>query len=895
MDGMEGMDEILAEFIADSGEMLEQVDLRLVELEEEEEGNQLATVNELFRLMHTVKGTCGFLQLNRMMHVAHAAETLMDKLRSGTAVTRPAIDAVLAAADRLKLILGHLETVGVPEPEGDDSEVIAALEAAMEAGAEGEAPSADSGEPAAEESAEAEHAEASAPEPAAASEPDAPPPPPTPAPAPAAKAAAKPAGKDAKGDAKPDAPPVAEAGERSIRVAVETLEYLMTVVSELVLTRNELTEIMRNHEGANHKLALQRLSNVTGELQQAVMSTRMQPIGNAWRKLPRVVRDVSAALGKQIELVMSGEGTELDRQVLELIRDPLMHMVRNSCDHGLETTQDRLAAGKSEKGRVTLNAYHEGGQILVEIADDGRGLNRERIQAKAVENGLLTAEDAERLADEQIYPFIFEPGFSTAEKVTNVSGRGVGMDVVRSNVDRIGGQIDVRSTPGLGSVFTLKIPLTLAILQALIVGVEDEELAVPQSSVDELLRVEPGGAHSIQLIKDAPVVRSRDRLLPVVDLRDVLKIGEPGPTGTRADENTQGFVMVMRARGMRFGMLVDGVLRTEEIVVKPMPSTLRGLEIFSGATILGDGRVIMIVDPNGVRAAANSVAENSMNSAADEEEASEVSEDRQPLLVFQAGSPNRKIVPISLITRLEELSLKDAQYTEGQWHMRYHDELIPLVWFGATPDPESEARVPLLVMSDAGRSMGLIVDRILDIVEDSVYVQLPSDKPGILGSAIIGEEGAEVIDVSYFLGLASRHWFDPGLRKVTKGSILLVDDSAFFRNLVAPVVRSAGFRPVVCESGKQALDKLAAGLRPTVIVSDVDMPEMDGFEFAERVRSDTTFDETPILALTGIVTPEAISQAREAGFSDYISKLDRNGLIQSLREFTASANEEQAA
>lgn len=873
---MDGIDDLLAEFITDTHEALEQVDIRLVELENEQDGT--AILNELFRIMHTIKGTCGFLGLPRMAGLAHAAETLMDRLRNGEPVTHDAVDAMLRVVDRIKWILSQIEANGGREPEGSDEAIVAALAEAAAAGADA----------AAADAAGAAHPRTIAANDAGPS---------------ASGSEASPAhradhggeGQRGVGGEAQDA-----GGERSIRVSLETLEHLMTVVSELVLTRNELNEIMRTEEHSSHKLALQRLSTVTGELQQAVMSARMQPIGNAWRKLPRIVRDVAANLGKQIELEMSGANTELDRQVLESIKDPLVHMVRNAADHGLETPKERLAAGKPEKGRIALNAYHEGGQILVEIADDGRGLDVEKIRTKAVERGLVTAEEAERLTNEQVYAFIFEPGFSTAQKVTKVSGRGVGMDVVQANIVKIGGSIDVRSAPGQGSVFTLKIPLTLAILRALIVGVDNEDFAIPQTSVDELVKVEPGGAHSIQLIKEAPVLRSRDRLLPVVDLRAVLQLpssmdehGQPKV----ADGNTVGFVMVMRARGLRFGMLVDTVLRTEEIVVKPLPAALRNVEIFSGSTILGDGRVIMIVDPNGVRAAAANPNEASMQSiSAKEMPEAEDTADKQLLLMFRAASSNRKVLPISLITRLEEINLSDAEQSNGQWHLQYDNELIPLVWFGGPPDPASRERKPLLVMSDAGRSMGLLVDEILDIVEDAVEVQIPSEQPGILGSAIVGGAAAEVVDISYFLGLASAHWFEPH-GKTLPGAhrILLVDDSPFFRNLVAPVVRAAGYDPVVCASGPEALARLEAGLTPSVIVTDVDMPEMDGFAFAQQVRRIERLRRTPILALTGVVSEDAIRRARASGFSDYISKLDRTGLLQSLREFTKPLLEEDAA
>ena len=877
---MDGIDDLLAEFITDTQEALERVDERLVELEgaadADGDSDNLALVNELFRMMHTIKGTCGFLGLKRMANVAHVSESLMDGLRNGEKLTHAKIEAMLLSVDRLKLLLTQIEAAGGNEPDGDDTVVLDALKAAAD-GKEVSPLPASGGD-----AGPAAGAAPTPPKPAS--------PPPAPSPAQPAASKAPPPGKPGTNEKPEQAGESGGAGDQSIRVSVETLEHLMTVVSELVLTRNELTEIMRNDEGSNHKLALQRLSTVTGELQQAVMSTRMQPIGNAWRKLPRIVRDVSSGLGKKIELEMNGSQTELDRQVLEAIKDPLVHMVRNAADHGLETPAERIAAGKSEKGLITLNAYHEGGQILVEIADDGRGLDLDRIKAKAIERGITTAEEVERMSNEQIYSFIFQAGFSTAATVTNVSGRGVGMDVVQSNVERIGGYIDVRSAVNVGSVFTLKIPLTLAISRALIVGVDTQEFAVPQTSVDELLKVEPGGAHSIKLIKNAPVLRSRDRLLPVVDLRSLLDLpngkDEHGKPKT-ADESTEGFVMVIVARGMRFGMLVDTVLRTEEIVVKPMPSALRGVDIFSGSTILGDGRVIMIIDPNGVRTAASASSEGSMQSVKGPPEEPEVVRKTQLLLMFRAAGPNRKALPISLITRLEEINLADADQSNGQWHIKYNHELIPLVWFGDPPDPSQRKKQPVLVMSDEGRSMGLLVDEILDIEDDEVDVQIPSEQNGILGSAIVGAGTAEIIDVSYFLGLASDHWFEPQMKQTRKGiPILLVDDSPFFRNLVAPVVSSAGFEPMVCSSGEEALERLAHSRLPAVIVTDVDMPDMDGFEFADAVRRNKAYDAIPILALSGMINQEAIDRAREAGFSDYISKLDRNGLIESLREFT---------
>lgn len=444
---------------------------------------------------------------------------------------------------------------------------------------------------------------------------------------------------------------------------VETLEHMMTMVSELVLTRNQLLEIMRRQEDSEFKVPLQRLSNVTAELQDGVMKTRMQPIGNAWQKLPRIVRDLSAELGKQIDLEMHGADTELDRQVLDLIKDPLTHMVRNSADHGLEMPADRAAKGKPEQGTIRLSAYHEGGYIIICIADDGRGLNTEAIRAKALANGLVTEAELDKMSEAQIHKFIFAAGFSTAAKVTNVSGRGVGMDVVRTNIDQIGGTIEVKSVAGEGSNFTIKIPLTLAIVSALIVEAAGDRFAIPQLSVVELVRARPNSEYKIERIKDTPVLRLRNKLLPLIHLRKLLKI----EGGIEASEET-GFIVVTQVGGRIFGIVVDSVFHTEEIVVKPMSSKLRHIAMFSGNTILGDGSVIMIVDPNGIVQSIGASLASELDLAGQNTTSKDSFDDiPTSLLVFRAGSNQPKAVPLSLVTRLEEIETSRIEQSNGRY------------------------------------------------------------------------------------------------------------------------------------------------------------------------------------------------------------------------------------
>jgi two-component system chemotaxis sensor kinase CheA len=670
-------------------------------------------------------------------------------------------------------------------------------------------------------------------------------------------------------------------------VNVDTLEHLMTMVSELVLTRNQLLEISRRNEDTEFKVPLQRLSNVTAELQEGVMKTRMQPIGNAWQKLPRIVRDLSGELGKQIELEMHGADTELDRQVLDLIKDPLTHMVRNSADHGLETAAERLAAGKPEQGTIRLSAYHEGGHIIICIADNGRGLHTERIKAKALANGLVTEAELEKLTEAQIHKFIFAPGFSTAAAVTSVSGRGVGMDVVRTNIDQIGGTIDVKSVAGEGSSVTIKIPLTLAIVSALIVEAAGDRFAIPQLAVVELVRARANSEHRIERIKDTAVLRLRNKLLPLMHLKKLLRIDD----GTSSDPEN-GFIVVTQVGSQTFGIVVDGVFHTEEIVVKPMSTKLRHIDMFSGNTILGDGAVIMIIDPNGIAKALG--ASGAASHEISEENAAlraGAAEQLTSLLVFRAGSAQPKAVPLGLVTRLEEIAADKIERSNGRYMVQYRDQLMPLVQM-AEVSVQTAGAQPILVFADDGRAMGLVVDEIIDIVEEKLNIEVAGASEGILGSAVIKGQATEVIDVGHFLPMAFADWFSrKEMRPAAAAqSVLLVDDSAFFRNMLAPVLKAAGYRVRVAPNAQEGLAALRSGQAFDVVLTDIEMPDMDGFEFAETIRADQHLSTMPIIALSSMVSPAAIERGRLAGFHDYVAKFDRPGLIAALKEQTAEIN-----
>jgi two-component system chemotaxis sensor kinase CheA len=866
------MDDLLADFLTETNENLADLDVALVKLERTPDDTD--TLSLIFRLVHTIKGTCGFLGLPRLERVAHAAENVLGQVRDGMLVVTPdTVTLVLTALDRIKAILAGLAGTEA-EPVGDDTALIQQLNAMAEG-----------------------HAPAQPPPSAAVAEPE---------PEPATEAVAEEPPEHDAPPRQPNAPatPAAATSEvvpanQTIRVTVDVLEDLMTLVSELVLTRNQLLQLARTQDNTAFTVPLQRLSHITSDLQEGVMKTRMQPIGNAWNKLPRLVRDLARDLGKKIQLTMLGADTELDRQVLELIKDPLTHMVRNSGDHGLESPAERRAAGKPETGRITLNAYHEGGHIVIEIADDGRGLPLDKIRAKMVAGGFATEAEIANLSDAQVHRFIFRAGLSTATDVSSVSGRGVGMDVVKTNIEKIGGAIDLKSVPGQGTTFTIKIPLTLAIVSALIVEAGKERFAIPQISVVELVRArnatgrnstdqQDGSESVIERIDGTPVLRLRDRLLPLVALNDLLRLG---PADTEAQS---AYIVVAQVGANMLGIIVDRVFDTEEIVVKPVAPILRHITMFSGNTILGDGSVIMILDPNGIARATDvgASAESRGNVAGKAEQPhalDQTTSEKTAMLLFRAGGEQRMAVPLGLVARLEDIERDRIEYSAGAKVTQYRGKLMPLVPLSSELRTDTP-RQPVLVFTDRDRSMGLMVDEIVDVVEDRLHIELSSARPGLLGTAVIAGHATDVIDTGYWLTEAWQDWFrgtaDPAAEK-TGSRVLVVDDDDFFRQLVAPTLTAQGYRITTARNAAEALRLRDAGVMFDAIVSDIEMPDMDGLAFAQTVRADGPWQTLPMIALSGRAEPRDIEAGRDAGFTDYVAKFQREALVSSLRDCLA--------
>ena len=855
------MDELLGEFLTETNEGLDQLDVELVRFEQDP--NNAEMLNTIFRLVHTVKGTCGFLGLARLAQLAHAAETLMGQYRDGAPVTVEGVSVILKSIDRIKQILEGLERDGV-EPQGSDAGLIGKLQALALSEEAVFAP----GEAALEDDRLSVHAALDDLERAWRA-------------APGPEEQFELAEPNGSGDPNPRE---SHARAQTVRVSVDTLEHLMTTVSELVLTRNQLLDLVRRTGESEFKSPLQRLSTVTAELQEGIMKARMQPIANAWQKLPRLVRELSLELDKKIDLDMIGADTELDRQVLEMIKDPLTHMIRNSADHGIESPAERARTGKSEVGRIKLSAYQRGGYIVIEVADDGRGLDAERIRAKAHETGLASLSELDRLNDSDTFKFIFRPGFSTANAVSSVSGRGVGMDVVRNNIELIGGTVELKSTSQAGTTFVIKIPLTLAIMAALIVEAAGHRFAIPQFSVVELVRTGNTSSHRVEVINDTAVLRLRDKLLPLLDLAQLLKLEGAGTTFDRIPNKVLTAVVIQTGARL-FGVLVDCVFRTEEIVVKPMSSLVRHVSMFSGNTILGDGSVIMIIDPNALGSSAGALdvqAEAVKGFAASAQAATE---NKTALLLFRAGTPSLKAVPLSLITRLEEIPLSSIERCNGEDVVQYRGALMPLVYVETEAGRRGDDVQPVLVLTEGDFHVGLAVDEIVDIVEEQLTIELEAEAPGIIGAAIVKGKAVEMVDVSHYLGrglgqrLAGKA--EEALRAVR---LLLIDDSQFFRSMLAPLLAARGYEVTPAGSAEEALALKDKGVVFDLIVSDLDMPGMDGVALAERLKADPTWGKTPLIALSSHSNPRLIERSRAAGFVNYVGKFDRQKLIHAIED-----------
>ncbi|MFP4213391.1 MAG: chemotaxis protein CheW [Desulfohalobiaceae bacterium] len=723
----------------------------------------------------------------------------------------------------------------------------------------------------------------------------------------------------------------------SLRVNVNVLDQLMNLAGELVLSRNQLLQSIHQDDKRNIQAAGQRIDLVTSELQEAIMLTRMQAVGNIFNKFPRVVRDMARDMNKKMELELQGKEVELDKAIIEGLGDPLTHLVRNSADHGIESPEQRLQKGKPEAGHILLKAYHESGQVNIEIQDDGKGMDPDKIADKAVQKGLISQEKVQTMSDKEKVNLIMLPGLSTTEQISDVSGRGVGMDVVKSNLDKLGGQVDIDSTLDQGSTIRIKLPLTLAIIPSLLVSVAEDRFAVAQVNVSELLRVTPGQARErVEQVGDAEVLVLRGELIPLLHLDQLLGLQKyflDPQTGKKKPDRRQGLadkrlqetdeekarkiperrnqeagvmnIVVVQAGPYKYGLVVDQLHDSVEIVVKPLGRHLKNCEAYAGATIMGDGKVALILDVPGLARIAelSSMAgtERATEIKAEKQLSQEQQSSRHSLLLFRNAPEEHCAVSLNLVQRVEQISPEQIEVVGGKKVIQYRGGNLPVFALEEVANVgqiEDSEELIVLVFQLQGREIGLLAAKPVDALETDILLDEKTlRQPGISGSAIIKEKTTLLVNIYEVLqSLERSSGVDLEICTAEKGQgnstpdtgqskVLLVEDSDFFRSQVSNVIQDAGFEVLAAEDGQVAWELLQDNPEIKVVVTDLEMPNMDGFELTRYIRQDQTLAQLPVIALTSLAAEEDRAKGQEAGIDDYQIKMDKERLLASIKSY----------
>ena len=871
-----GIDRVLSDFIVESQENLERLDHEFVALEHDPDNEELLA--SIFRTIHTIKGSAGFLNLTNLEQVSHYAEDVLAKLREHSLdLSEDIITTLLNSVDCIKTILFNLEKTG-EEGEQDVLEIVMSLRN-IAGGSESSSPPISLKD----ESESIELSQEVVEESSGESQESVPP-------NHAQKMHKK--TKEAKlAETLDHTLPSVE--DNRIHVDVRLLDQLMNLTGELVLSRNQVVQLASTIDQRNFRAITQRMNVVVSELQETVMKTRMQPVRRVFGIFPRLVRDMSKLHGKNVQLVMEGQNTELDRTLIEGIKDPLTHIVRNAIDHGIEPPEIRQRLEKPATGTICIKAYHEGGQVVIEISDNGAGMDLGKIKAKAIRERIITPQQAEEMSERSLVNLIFRPGFSTAETVTSISGRGVGMDVVKRNLDRIGGIIDSTTEIGQGTTFKIRIPITLAIIPVLIVTSGNKRFAIPQVNLEELLMIQADNEKEkgIEIIYGAEVYRLRGELLPILRLNTILGLSssEKAPS-----ENIH--IVVLSAGEIRFGLIIDQVGDTEEIVVKPLSKHIKQVHCYDGATIMGDGKVALILNVSGLFKTTQLSLEDMKKveqAAIEEEEVAHVEakkEQQQTIVLFRTGENEYYGVPLAFVIRLEKFSSSQIEYSGGRQVMQYRNEILPLIRLEdylkipITPDPETLS----LIVFAVERQIGLVVHEIIDTVEISAHIDTETFKQkGILGSTIVQGHSVLILDVHGLIEMAYPTWYKKFfVSKISeddreKTTVLIVEDSAFFLNIERSYLEAAGYQVITAQNGKDAQEKLENQV-VDVVVTDIDMPICNGYELTRAIRAHKQWKHLPVMALTSLSGEKNKEKGLEAGIDEYQIKLDRDEVLRAL-------------
>ena len=718
--------------------------------------------------------------------------------------------------------------------------------------------------------------------------------------------------------------------EDSIRVHVTLLNNLLNLASEMVLGRNQLMRAMEDHRKSISGIdpILQNLDHITTDLQEKIMQTRMQPIANVFNKFPRIIRELSKKLEKDIDLKLEGVDVELDKSIIEALGDPLTHLIRNAADHGLETPAEREKAGKPRTGTIVMKAYHEGGYVNIDIIDDGKGINVERVKEKALEKDLISKADAASIGELEILRLLFQPGFSTAEKVTDVSGRGVGMDVVKTNIEKLGGTIEIFTASGKGTTFRLLLPLTLAIIPSLIVEVENQKFALPQVNLQEIVRIKPGdNSRKVEYVNNAEVLRLRGRLLPIVHLADVLGLKrtfiDPS-TGDRKPERRKTLIdhrrvagaalklpegigvnesrspissnivriLVIKIGSRKLGIAVNTIHGSEEILVKPLPVHIKDCKCYSGVTILGDGKTVMILDPGGIIEKANlrfsdGNDEKKQVELADE---NEKMREQQNLLVFKCSGPEALALDLSMVSRVEEINTEEIETIGDKEYIKFRGDTLRVIrpenFLPISNKKTKNDKMYVIIPKLVKLKMGILIEKIHDTLQTTISLkQDDTVAKGFIGSTILNNRIVLLVNIYELFEKVDpkMYKFKSSIQKGKTLTILLAEDTPFFQKLEKSYLEDAGFKVIAAKDGKEALQLLNTN-RVDAVLSDINMPVMDGLELVRKIREDSRFADLPVIAVTSLTNESQVKKGMEAGFDAYEFKLDRVRLLEVLEQ-----------
>ncbi|MDT8899729.1 chemotaxis protein CheW [Anaeroselena agilis] len=903
--------ELIREFIEEAKAHIGTVEAGLLRLDEA--NCDAATLNEIFRAVHSIKGTAGFFELTKIVELSHVMEALFGRLRDDKIqVTAHMVDVLLEATDVLKDLICR----AAEQEDRDVSEYVAAVKAFFQKEERRESPAGAGGLSAwdmwnqltaLEESANTEVAGVLprlAPEPRT---------------EPASPEVMVSAGEGPKRRGEPASESDAKArvaltGE-TVRVGVELLDDLLNIVGEMVLRRNQLLRIAQNagKDVAQLDVVAQGIDNLTTSLQEKVMKTRMQPVANVFNKFPRIVRELTRKMDKEVDLVMEGMSVELDRSIIEALVDPITHLVRNALDHGIEPPKSRMAGNKPPAGTLVLHAYQESGRVIIDIRDDGAGIDIEKVKAKAVLKGWITDREAAAMRDTDVLSFIMRPGFSTAEQVTDISGRGVGMDVVKTNIEKLGGKVEIYTEKGAGTTFRLMLPLTLAIIPSFIVEAAGDAFAVPQANVKEFVLIQPGETSDkrIEFIQSSPVLRLRHQLLPLVYLNDVLGTSG-GQTGGRQnwgsrfiDEGRTFRILVIKSGSLRYGLVVDAVYDTEEILVKPVPRVIGACGCYSGVTVLGDGRIAMIIDPESIRLEANLSETREAEGESVLPSGGDRGREQQYLLLFKCSGGEMLGIDLAMVARVEEIAASRVQKIGSKEYFTFQGQTIRIIrpehYLPIARRKRKPPKLYVILPKFVKHTVGIIAEEICDAILTRIQLDESGvSGRGIIGSTLVDDRIVTLLNIYELFEKAAPEYY--GLKTATAGKrvlpetggspgmkkarILLAEDTPFFARTIKSYLESDGFEVVTAENGREAFEMLS---RRTVdvVISDIEMPLMNGLELVRTIRESETLRHLPVIALTSLGGEENREKGLRAGFDVYEFKLDRKRLLDSVHKVLA--------